>query len=215
MLPLARRSHAAHGWCMNPSWNYRILFHIPLYWLFVCFLLILSVYPCNLDPFWPLPVNNMDVYFGLRVKHKSRWKSPGSSHPPTRIQVSRKGMAGSRWFSPTFVNIPKLFVDSGCIDCGINFFHFDFSIFSIPHLSVDSACVLGSPMFARFSSGNFSPNFRSTFPLPFPLPLPPIGFQDVTSWKNFSILGGHSIYIHIYITVQMQIIWTCMQSSKN
>ena len=62
-------SHAAHGWCMNPSWNYRILFHIPLYWLFVCFLLILSVYPCNLDPFWPLPVNNMDVYFGLRVKH--------------------------------------------------------------------------------------------------------------------------------------------------
>ena len=171
MLPLARRSHAAHGWCMNPSWNYRILFHIPLYWLFVCFLLILFVYPCNLDPFWPLPVNNMDVYFGLRVKHKSRWKSPGSSHPPTRIQVWRKGMAGSRWFSPTFVNIPKLFVDSGCIDCGINFFistflssvsptylwilhgfwdwflNLDFSIFSIPHLFVDSAYILASRVF--------------------------------------------------------------------
>ena len=43
------------------------------------------------------------------------------------------------------------------------FFHFDFSIFSTPHLSVDSACVLGSPMFAKFSSGNFSPKFRSKF----------------------------------------------------
>ena len=36
-------------------------------------------------------------------------------------------------------------------------------------------------------------------PLPFPLPLPPTGFQHSTSWKNFSIMGGHYIYICIYI----------------
>ena len=33
-------------------------------------------------------------------------------------------------------------------------------------------------------------------PLPFPVPLPPIGFQDVTSWKNLSIMAGHYIYIN-------------------
>ena len=41
-------------------------------------------------------------------------------------------------------------------------FHLGFSIFSIPHLFVDSAYVLGSPMFAWFSA-EFSPQHLAQF----------------------------------------------------
>ena len=42
--------------------------------------------------------------------------------------------------------------------------HFGWSNSSVsPQLFVDSACILGSPIFARFSSWNFSQKFRATF----------------------------------------------------
>ena len=104
-----------------------------------------------------------------------------------------------------FCEYPQAICRFGMYRLRDQFFHFDFSIFSIPHLSVDSACVLGSPMFARFSSGIFSPNFRFSLSLTLSLslslspPSPSHRFSGRNILKKLVYHGGAlSIYIYIY-----------------
>ena len=111
------------------------------------------------------------------------------------------------WLDPgdfhlLFVNIPKLFVDSGCIDCGIIFFISAFlpsvspSYLWIRHAFWDLPCLKG------FHQEIYPLNSGQFFP---------IGFQDVGSKfsrrfsgrnilkKLFYLLGGQDIYIYLSI----------------
>ena len=77
---------------------------------------------------------------------------------------SARQVAGWRLMIFTyFVNLPSYLQIRDVYRLWDQIFHFGFSIFSIPQLSVDSACMLGSHMSARFSSGNFSQKFGSKF----------------------------------------------------
>jgi len=109
------------------------------------------------------------------------------------------------------VNIPKLFVDSECIDCGSNFFISTF-LSSVPptYLWIRHA-FWDLPCLKSFHQEIFPRNFGQNFP---------VGFQDVGSKfsRRFSgrnilkklcyLLGGHYIYFFYLLNIFMYCVRT-------